>query len=1801
MAQEDIADLAIRLSMEDASFTQGVQNLKRNLGVIDAGFKESIAGLKDWGKNVDALKNNASALGEKIETQQKIVKEYQEQLNKTKQSLQESSQKMLDLKERVQSAKTAWEESKQELGANAEATQKLKKDYSELNAEYEKSEQKVRSNAKSMDGYNIQLDKQQAKLKEMQAELATTNKHIAEQSSVWLATGKQLETASKKMKTVGEGFTTLGATMSTHFTVPIVAGLGLATKASADFEHEMADIQKEIAAKGEDVKSVMGEMSSLSLKWSEDFGQSTENINESLLTLVKDGYSGSESMQIMGTALNTARGANEDLAAIVDGLGSSLEAYKMKTDNAAETTSNMAHLADTFAYIANHTKASVISLSEGFSTVGPTASALHQPMEEVAASLGVLQSNGIDASTAATSLQAGLVNLTKPTKKMKEALDEMKYSAFDSHGKMKELTTIITEMNSKMAGWTEQQKQAAIAAIFGKESLASWNVLMGKGGDYLKNLSTNANNATGEVKKLSDSMKDTSKNNFKELEESVHALGVAFGKDVLPVITPLVKDITEDVNAFSNLDDATKKNIIEIGGLIALGGPLIAFTGKTIKGIGNITGGLSKLSDWFGKKLVEKGIKDNTTAQDTNTKSVATNTETLVTNTKAEAENTAATGLNTKAKETNSKANGDYKNTIDDLGNTVENSTKKTGTAAEEVENLGKATASTAEKTGAAEKTVGKLASTAAETAGKAGIAASAVEGLGSVAGGAEAGLASAEGGAVALGGAVAGIAAPIAIGVGAIALVGAAGYEIHKKLTDNTIPTIDLFADDVETQSTNITNSTNDMATGVVTSVTKISDSTKQAVGAYEKLNDSVTKTEEDIYINSDKFSTQTKNTVINNFSDIVNANTGFDDEIKGDRIRAFSEIVEGTNTLTTENKDTIVNQYKDLLHQTDGLTLQQKDTIIKNLKDTMTNSVGITASQVQQIKSKYDEMTNMVNSATDKRVSHETSVLQGLFSKSTSITADEQQAILSNITRYGTAQKDETSAYEQQILQIYSNAASQHRKTTQQENQQIAQIRDTMNKNAVQTLSKSEVDSKIIMQRLKDYNKNMTDQQASDTVQAAEKARQGAVKAANDKYNQTMATIIQERDGTHSITEDQADKMIKEAKRQRDESINKADDMKEGVIKKVQALDGDAVWNMDTSTGEMLGAYDKLKKNIGETFNQLGKDIQDIIGGINSWLDKHPIIAKIGKSIGDLATANWGGLAGDVKSLLGFAKGTENAPQGWAWVGEEGPELMWFQGGEQVIPHGDSQTIVQQMQKTGGSTPAMTADSDKLKTTETYGENLNVNFGKGLTNSVDYAINPLNNMTSKLNTTMDVTANRYIGYGKKNVQNLGTGISQSANVATTALGNLTDTLNTNMGTFSINAVNYGMNTSKSVGAGITNKSQEVIGAQQGVTNTLNSNLSKFATDATSYGTHTDSSIQVGLQNNSNAIYTTVSNITSTIGILLQSFANGCNIYGTEAVNSVSAGIQQSESNLTNIVKDLTDKVTNAFNEGFDVHSPSRKLFWTGTMVGQGLMNGIQSKNLGGFIKKWLGNLTGNVQVAGGNISSILAAALNIDGEPLTWLPALEMIASRESGTPGVLGTGDASLVNSIGVGNEFATGLMQMLPSTFQSYMKAGFGSITNGLDNAVAAIRYIADRYKTPFAIPNWNNSSYIGYATGTDNASKGWRLTGEEGPEWVYFSGGETVLNNKNTSNIMDNFKGLLNAVKNTKLSIPDVSGTHYNTTNNVTNNNYNTPSGTGGDVNINLYNPNIYGYKDVKKLMRDAYNIQVNYQQGKGAY
>lgn len=91
---------------------------------------------------------------------------------------------------------------------------------------------------------------------------------------------------------------------------------------------------------------------------------------------------------------------------------------------------------------------------------------------------------------------------------------------------------------------------------------------------------------------------------------------------------------------------------------------------------------------------------------------------------------------------------------------------------------------------------------------------------------------------------------------------------------------------------------------------------------------------------------------------------------------------------------------------------------------------------------------------------------------------------------------------------------------------------------------------------------------------------------------------------------------------------------------------------------------------------------------------------------------------------------------------------------------------------------------------------------------------------------------------------------------------------------------------------------------------------------------------------------------------------------------------------------------------------------------------------------------------------------------------------------------------------------GLMQVIMSTFRAYHWPGTSwDIYNPLANIAAAINYAKHTYGPQLGNQYGGIGSGHGYAKGTDGAAAGWAWVGENGPELVYFHGGETVVPGK----------------------------------------------------------------------------------------
>lgn len=129
--------------------------------------------------------------------------------------------------------------------------------------------------------------------------------------------------------------------------------------------------------------------------------------------------------------------------------------------------------------------------------------------------------------------------------------------------------------------------------------------------------------------------------------------------------------------------------------------------------------------------------------------------------------------------------------------------------------------------------------------------------------------------------------------------------------------------------------------------------------------------------------------------------------------------------------------------------------------------------------------------------------------------------------------------------------------------------------------------------------------------------------------------------------------------------------------------------VGKVEDAVGSMDLSYD-ARQAARQTVNAYIEAAEGMVGYVRSAYAAVAGAARDALSYGNMTVVPRNGNIGSVGYNDGYnygfgaAGGTDNAPRGWRWVGEQGPELMWFGGGETVVPHTKSVEMLHDAQAT-------------------------------------------------------------------------------------------------------------------------------------------------------------------------------------------------------------------------------------------------------------------------------------------------------------------------------------------------------------------------------------------------------------------------------------------------------------------------------------------------------------------------------------
>lgn len=321
-------------------------------------------------------------------------------------------------------------------------------------------------------------------------------------------------------------------------------GLGMGIKSTFDtfvtFEKKMSNVQ---ALSGGSAKE-MEALSEKAMEMGQLLPASSSDAADAMANLSSAGFSVDEVMQSIEGTLFLAASAQTDMATAADITSGTLRGFGLAAADAN-------HVADVLAKTSADTNAGIIDLGEAMKYIAPVAKASGISLEETASAIGIMANANIKGSQAGTTLRGALIRLTDPSKQARLAMEGIGFSAFDNQGKMKNLGTIIGELQSKTSGLTDEQRNATISTIFGTEALSGMLALMQSGQGNINQLTGALKNADGASKQMAETQTNNVYGALENIKGAFENLQIKIVKEGSPAITGALNGFADAMPAIA--------------------------------------------------------------------------------------------------------------------------------------------------------------------------------------------------------------------------------------------------------------------------------------------------------------------------------------------------------------------------------------------------------------------------------------------------------------------------------------------------------------------------------------------------------------------------------------------------------------------------------------------------------------------------------------------------------------------------------------------------------------------------------------------------------------------------------------------------------------------------------------------------------------------------------------------------------------------------------------------------------------------------------------------------------------------------------------------------------------------------------------------------------------------------------------------------------------------------------------------------------------------------------------------------
>lgn len=644
----------------------------------------------------------------------------------------------------------------------------------------------------------------------------------------------------------GERLSSVGSNLTKYVSLPLAGVATAASKMTMDFSKSMGMVSTLLDGTTEQVKERTSELSESVLNVSKDTGVAAKDISGGLYEVISAYGDTADSAKILEVA---AKGAKASGASTTDTIRLLSSVTKGYGDTSFEANQKVSDLAFLTAKLGQTT---FPELAGSIGQVVPLCESLKVSQEELFGVMATATGVTGNASEVSTQLKGVLQSLMSPTKDMTELMEGLGYAngqaMMESLGFQGALNTIV-----KAAEDSGKPLQAYIGSIEGQVLALA---LAGAQSENLTEKTKAMMEANGAATEAYEKSQDNMGAKFEKAMNKIMVSLIELGDAAAPTLEKIADMISDVADWFGSLSDEQQENILKWGGLAAAAGPVLKLLGGGIQTFTKLTPAIAGFSKGF---------------------EVLSGAGKAVTSTVPKATSVAA-----------------------DLAKEVGGLPALLKPAAKEATELATAGGSITKALPGAGKVIEGVKYEVLALPDAAGKATTAL------------------GGGTGLSGVLSNVFGPslgtAALGIGAFAAaaagIGVGVSEAYKQMNADVVPEVDLFSETLDTATKRITDSSGMGASIAAENTVKISDATKEALGAYMELDDGVTQSLYNIGLNSENITAETTNTIFTNFASMSQMLIDKENETYNTRIEALSTFLTSSSTMEAASGQAILDQ---------------------------------------------------------------------------------------------------------------------------------------------------------------------------------------------------------------------------------------------------------------------------------------------------------------------------------------------------------------------------------------------------------------------------------------------------------------------------------------------------------------------------------------------------------------------------------------------------------------------------------------------------------------------------------------------------------------------------------------------------------------------------------------------------------------------------------------------------------------------------------------------------------------------------